>query len=370
MSSALAQCGSTQTVDLVTAFDALPVPANGASVPLGSAWSFRNLSVTGPGLVGGLLSSVYPTWQTPGQPFNIPCVGPKFSPTMSLYAARPPTVTGVQCHPGYSGLDNFVLLSPQRPITVTGISVPAEVVGNVSDGVIISVGIRRATGDTTLIAPTLVPKTASSSFLLQPPTGVLPITVNPGESLWTRTNLNGDPFEDWAIENPTFTISGGPIVIAPPLDASPCPGGTLRMRVVAAGSGPLTYQWMSETTPGVFVPVTDGPAESGGVVSGATTPTLTKTQMSGQDTTRLVLVVTNACGTSYTTAPISVVVPSCSGCPADFDGSGGTPDATDIDGFFTSWLMGDGCADTDCSGGTPDSSDIDAFFTQWLAGGC
>jgi hypothetical protein len=60
------------------------------------------------------------------------------------------------------------------------------------------------------------------------------------------------------------------------------------------------------------------------------------------------------------------------GCPcsADFDGSGGTPDPGDIDGFFTAWLLGDPAADADCSGGTPDPSDIDVFFTAWLAGGC
>jgi predicted outer membrane repeat protein len=57
-------------------------------------------------------------------------------------------------------------------------------------------------------------------------------------------------------------------------------------------------------------------------------------------------------------------------CVADFDASGGTPDASDIDAFFNAWLAGSDTADADCSGGTPDSSDIDAFFTQWLAGGC
>lgn len=57
-------------------------------------------------------------------------------------------------------------------------------------------------------------------------------------------------------------------------------------------------------------------------------------------------------------------------CSADFDGSGGTPDAGDIDAFFTAWLSGDATADTDCSGGTPDAGDIDSFFSQWLAGGC
>jgi hypothetical protein len=57
-------------------------------------------------------------------------------------------------------------------------------------------------------------------------------------------------------------------------------------------------------------------------------------------------------------------------CVADFDASGGTPDTTDIDAFFVSWLAGQPEADADCSGGTPDSSDITVFFEQWLAGGC
>ena len=56
-------------------------------------------------------------------------------------------------------------------------------------------------------------------------------------------------------------------------------------------------------------------------------------------------------------------------CSADFDGSGGTPDAGDIDAFFDAWLFGDPAADADCSGGTPDTTDIDAFFVAWLAGG-
>jgi hypothetical protein len=57
-------------------------------------------------------------------------------------------------------------------------------------------------------------------------------------------------------------------------------------------------------------------------------------------------------------------------CAADFDNSGGTPDAGDIDAFFIAWLAGDAPADVDCSGGTPDASDIDTFFEDWLAGGC
>jgi uncharacterized membrane protein len=68
-------------------------------------------------------------------------------------------------------------------------------------------------------------------------------------------------------------------------------------------------------------------------------------------------------------AYIARLVVSCP-CPADFDGSGGTPDTTDITTFFDAWLVGTANADADCSGGTPDTADIAAFFAAWLAGGC
>lgn len=53
---------------------------------------------------------------------------------------------------------------------------------------------------------------------------------------------------------------------------------------------------------------------------------------------------------------------------SDFDGSGGTPDGTDISAFFDAWLAGDPRADFDDSGGTPDTSDITEFFRLWLLG--
>jgi YVTN family beta-propeller protein len=57
-------------------------------------------------------------------------------------------------------------------------------------------------------------------------------------------------------------------------------------------------------------------------------------------------------------------------CPADFDGSGGTPDSGDIEAFFNAWLIGSASADVNCSDGTPDSSDVSDFFEAWLNGGC
>jgi hypothetical protein len=68
---------------------------------------------------------------------------------------------------------------------------------------------------------------------------------------------------------------------------------------------------------------------------------------------------------------LAVPMPSCIAppeCPADFDNSGGTPDAGDVDAFFAAWLAGDASADFDSSGGTPDAGDVDEFFIRWLAG--
>jgi hypothetical protein len=68
--------------------------------------------------------------------------------------------------------------------------------------------------------------------------------------------------------------------------------------------------------------------------------------------------------------PDAVAVVDFCPCTADFDASGGTPDTSDIDAYFTAWLAGNPAADADCSGGTPDVSDIDVFFDAWLNGGC
>jgi hypothetical protein len=64
------------------------------------------------------------------------------------------------------------------------------------------------------------------------------------------------------------------------------------------------------------------------------------------------------------------IIDPCVPCPADFDNSGGTPDASDIDAFFNAWLTGLSSADIDASGGTPDAADVNAFFIAWLAGSC
>ncbi|NUQ68016.1 MAG: S8 family serine peptidase [Phycisphaerales bacterium] len=55
-------------------------------------------------------------------------------------------------------------------------------------------------------------------------------------------------------------------------------------------------------------------------------------------------------------------------CPADFNGSGGTPDDADVAAFFQAWNNGDASADMNGSGGTPDDADVTVFFDLWNAG--
>jgi hypothetical protein len=78
----------------------------------------------------------------------------------------------------------------------------------------------------------------------------------------------------------------------------------------------------------------------------------------------------NRGATNTDTVLVTINPPESCPCVADFDASGGTPDAGDVDAFFIAWLAGDAAADADCSGGTPDAGDVDVFFIEWLAGGC
>jgi hypothetical protein len=156
-----------------------------------------------------------------------------------------------------------------------------------------------------------------------------------------------------------------PIYTLQPEDQFACPSGGAVFTTVVGGLQPISYQWKRNN-----INLADGPTAFGSVVSGSATPTLTITGVTPDDAGSYSLAATNTCG-SATSNPATLGVRTCVYlCFADFDGSGGTPDVTDIDAFFTGWLGGDECADVDCSGGTPDVSDIDVFFNGWLAGGC
>lgn len=178
---------------------------------------------------------------------------------------------------------------------------------------------------------------------------------------------------------PPVVVAGGDVIEA-------CPSGRIEANARGVGDAPLAVRWERETSPGVFVALENGPTDSwdggaagvGGIVSGATTPTLVITAdsangryLSSVHAIAYRCVFTNGCG-SARSVPSIVTLRECAYgvCIADYDASGGTPDTTDIGVFFVDWLEGAACADADCSGGTPDGTDIEAFFAVWLAGGC
>jgi hypothetical protein len=161
-------------------------------------------------------------------------------------------------------------------------------------------------------------------------------------------------------------------IVGQPQNTTFCPAGSASFTVTLAAAAAPTYQWQWQPDPNdaTLYPVADGdnidPLTSlvAFTASGSQADTLIIASPAFAATPAFSCVITTPC-TLLTSDAATLIT-----CAADFDGSGGTPDAGDIDAFFIAWLAGDPTADTDCSGGTPDAGDIDVFFFVWLAGGC
>lgn len=152
------------------------------------------------------------------------------------------------------------------------------------------------------------------------------------------------------------------VVTGQPSSQVACAGGSAQFVCAGSGTGPISYQWRRGTTS-----LVNGPT-----VAGATTPTLTISGVGAADVgNNYNCLVTNAFSAAATVL-VSLSLRPCSygACPGDYDGSGGTADAGDVEAFFRDWLAGADCADVNCSGGTPDAADVDSFFVIWLRGGC
>jgi hypothetical protein len=148
------------------------------------------------------------------------------------------------------------------------------------------------------------------------------------------------------------------------------------IRPAVQGDLVITVGAYNDTNPGIdydLIAIQRGPRPgvqrllgSGDTINGRIIRTIT-THRDGLDANRIAFRAQFSDGTSGVF--LLYLFPICP-CTADFDNSGGTPDASDIDAYFQAWLNGNSSADADCSGGTPDASDIDAFFVSWLDGGC
>jgi hypothetical protein len=179
--------------------------------------------------------------------------------------------------------------------------------------------------------------------------------VGVGGSFHSAGGVQSARFATWCSPSGPFVTS----VLAP---GTFCPGRPATLAALVDGAGPFRYQWMRDG-----VPLTDTP----GRYANTDSATLTLVSPTTSDEGTYWCRVDGNCFSDVTDT-VTVRLRHCSydSCPADYDGSGGTPDASDIAAFFADWLTGAECADADCSGGTPDSTDIETFFAAWLAGGC
>lgn len=252
--TATGQCTAPSQSNLVNGVGALGNPiVVGETQRPGAAWTFRRTGETGPllsGLIFGQNGIGY--WGTPGAPFTIPIVGPLYSVTPAQnqvpFFDRPPSIEGVFFHPGNdSATDVVAVFSPQSTIEITRIDVFAEVLGDASNGVLLSMDARIGGALQSIITPTLIPFTASGSQTIAPP--ISAITMNPGDALWLRGDMNGSPTEDWCNANVRIIFRGGPIIHGPPRDSGNCVTRNLQLICAAAGSGPLDFVWRRNGTP-------------------------------------------------------------------------------------------------------------------------
>ncbi len=115
----------------------------------------------------------------------------------------------------------------------------------------------------------------------------------------------------WAQNDPPPCQS--PTINSGPASQTPCPGGNASFTVGASGTAPLSYQWR---TNGVNL-------TNSTHISGATTATLTITNVTTSDVANYSVVVTNSCPGSVTSSDATLTI-------LDTDGDG-LPDCLDAE---------------------------------------
>jgi Immunoglobulin domain len=165
----------------------------------------------------------------------------------------------------------------------------------------------------------------------------------------------------WARWNGT----GRPAILGQPNNPPAACNATITVTPIASYTG-LTYQWQRNGAN-----LSNGTTTSGSVVSGATTATLTLSNLSSPDQGAYRCLVSNACGTTTSNAANLSVF--CCGS-ADFNGDGDFGTDADIEAFFAC-LAGNCCAtcgsaDFNADGDIGTDADIEAFFRVLGGGTC
>ncbi len=310
-------CPAGKPFTLLDVFETSGVRAIGQTQRPGTAFQFRRGGLAGPLLTGVQPPNVFdPIWAAENQPFFIPFFGPRISPdpqrTRTALYARPPSYDGLFVTPGIDAAsDLFIIFTAPVPLELTQCSGRFETVGFTSDGIVVSA----TAGATTVLTPLNVPYTTSGFTTLTPAPGSLPRSLPTGERVVVRVSTGPTPWEDWGNLDLTLAFSGQAVVVADPANAGPCLGTDAILRVLASGSGPLTYRWQVFDA-GVWRDLANGVGGGLGPASeiqGARTPTLRVRNVSAADASRYRCVVEGPCGND-TSLDAAIAV-----CLADFN---------------------------------------------------
>ncbi|MEI7658967.1 MAG: immunoglobulin domain-containing protein [Phycisphaerae bacterium] len=154
-----------------------------------------------------------------------------------------------------------------------------------------------------------------------------------------------------SVTSSTAALSCTPVFTQQP-EGGEFPGGsTITLSTGVSTAGTTTYRWRKNGV-ALFNSLS---------FSGTTTPTLVINANDPNDSGEYTLSVTNACGTTLSTAAVVEVT-----CLSDFNRDGGV-DGEDLFAFFMAWEGGLSEADTNQDGGI-DGGDVNAFFAKWEAG--
>ena len=161
-----------------------------------------------------------------------------------------------------------------------------------------------------------------------------------------------------------------PAIIPQPVNRTAVVGGSATFSSGSLGTASgRTFRWQRRNANGTWSNLSD----IAGRISGATTGSLTISNIVSGDAGSYRLVVTNGCGTATSNAAtLTVNTPACAG---DWN-EDGTANSADISAFLTSWIasVNNGTLVADFNGDlVVNSGDISAFLSAWIAavsGGC
>ena len=184
--------------------------------------------------------------------------------------------------------------APATPPTVTGIS-PSSLTQNAGTTAAFTVTVsgtapfsyfwyKEKVGTSTNLIASATTATLTLANILEADAANYQVVVSNASTLTATSSV-----VSLAVIDPT--ISTAPVSAYGLLD------GTVQFAVTAAGTSPLSYQWyFSDASGNPIAPVNNGTRGSGSVVFGATSSTLTITNLQSSDPANFVAVVTNVYG--------------------------------------------------------------------------